>query len=49
MLFDAWSHWDKGYGSPFPFHWFHPSKNCNGINGSPNAGMSPQGIVMGWR
>lgn len=36
MLFNGWTVYDHGYGSPWPFHPFHKSNNINGIDGDPD-------------
>lgn len=36
MLFNGWSVYDHGYGSPWPFHPFHKANNVNGIDGDPD-------------
>lgn len=36
MLFNGWSIYDHGYGTPWPFHPFHKANNVNGIDGDPD-------------
>ncbi len=36
MLFNGWSIYDHGYGSPWPLHPFNQANNINGINGDPD-------------
>jgi len=48
MLFNGWSIYDHGYGSPWPFHPFNKDNNVNGIDGDPDGdgeGKEVHGLV----
>ena len=48
MLFQAWSVFDwGGDGNPWPYHWFNPNNNCNGIDGNANSTYTAQGYRDG--
>jgi hypothetical protein len=47
MLFQSWSTWDHGGTNTWLNHWFHPSNNCNGIDGTNQAPYENE--LDGWR